>query len=79
MLGLLNGRRQDGHEEREMELALKWRGYGISIRILRKEAKKAAEATEDRMVQSHSAQECREQAERLHLLASGSRYVAPMR
>jgi len=62
-----------------MELALKWRGYGISIRILRKEAKKAAEPTEDRMVQSHSAQECREQAGRLHLLASGSRYVAPMR
>lgn len=62
-----------------MELALKWRGYGISIRILRKEAKKAAEPAEERMVQSHSAQECPEQAERLHLLASGSRYVAPMR
>lgn len=62
-----------------MELALKWRGYGISIRILRKEAKKAAEPTEERMIQSHSAQERRDEADREYLLASGSRYVAPMR
>jgi len=79
MLGLLNGRRQDGHEEREMELALKWRGYGISIRILRKGAESIAEPAEGRIAEPHTAQECREQAERLHLLASGSRYVAPMR
>jgi hypothetical protein len=63
----------------KMEVALKWKGYGISIRILGKEAENAAEPEEERVVQSHSAQECREKAERQHLLASGSRYVAPMR
>lgn len=62
-----------------MELALKWKGYRFSIRILTGKAENAAEPEEERVVQSHSAQECREQAERQHLLASGSRYVAPMR
>lgn len=62
-----------------MELALKWRGYGISIRILRKGADSTAEPAVERMVQSHSAQERRQEAERQYLLASGSRYVAPMR
>lgn len=62
-----------------MELALKWKGYGISIRILSGKAESTAEPEEERLVQSHWAQECREQAERQHLLASGSRHVAPMR
>ncbi|TKJ29492.1 MAG: hypothetical protein CEE40_08305 [Chloroflexi bacterium B3_Chlor] len=62
-----------------MELALKWRGYGISIRILRKGAESTAEPAVERMAEPHTAQERREEAERQHLLASGSRYVGPIR
>jgi len=62
-----------------MEVALKWKGYGFSIRILTGKAESTAQPKEERMVQSHSAQERREAAERDYLLASGSRYVAPMR
>jgi hypothetical protein len=63
-----------------MELAWQWRGYGISIRVLRREAEnRAAEPAKEPMVQSHSAQERREEADRGQLLASGSRYIGPIR
>jgi len=62
-----------------MELALKWKGYGFSIIILTGKAESTPECKEERMVQSHSAQEHREAAERDHLLACGSRYVGPIR
>ncbi|HUW95774.1 MAG TPA: hypothetical protein VMW58_08295 [Anaerolineae bacterium] len=63
-----------------MELAWQWREYGINITILRKKAQsrtKRAEAehTMERIVTSPGA----EKAHTEHLLASGSRYVGPVR
>ena len=62
-----------------MELALRWKGYGFRIRILTGKAESTAEPKEERMIQSHSARERREAAERDYLLACGSRYVGPIR
>ena len=63
-----------------MELAWQWRGYGISVRLLREHAQsrdkhhKAEESVEP--VASASVPD---KAHRDHLLASGSRYVGPIR
>ena len=63
-----------------MEVALKWKGYGISIRILSgKAASRAKFAQPERIVEPRSAHDCSQQAHRDHLLASGSRYVGPIR
>jgi hypothetical protein len=63
-----------------MELAWQWREYGVNITILRKKApsksKRAeAEQTIERIVANPGA----EKAHTEHVLASGSRYVGPVR
>lgn len=63
-----------------MELAWQWREYGINITILRKKAQSRAkradaEHTMERIVASPDS----EKAHTEHLLASGSRYVGPVR
>ena len=63
-----------------MELAWQWRGYGISIKLLRERAQggekqhKAEESVDTAVLAS-----VQDRANRDHLLASGSRYVGPMR
>ncbi len=63
-----------------MELAWKWRGYAISIKVLSRRGESGAEpGKENEIVESASTHNCAEEAHREHLMASGSRYVGPIR
>lgn len=63
-----------------MELAWQWREYGISIRILRERVQSKTEtAKAEGSVEPVERGTGTDKGHRDHLLASGSRYVAPMR
>ncbi len=61
-----------------MELRLRWRRHGISIRVLREQVKGAADRAAKQVSRSPSPEQRRE-VEREYLLASGNRYVGPIR
>ncbi len=62
-----------------MELAWKWRGYAISIKVLSGRGESRAEpGKENGIVESSSTHDWAEEARRENLLASGSRYVGRM-
>lgn len=65
-------------KEAEMELTFKWRGYGISVKMLREQVRAAADRAKER-VSGAPALEQRREVEREYLLASGNRYTAPTR
>lgn len=63
-----------------MELAWQWRGYGISIRLLRENARKRSDSDKaEESVEPVVSASVPDKAHRDHLLASGSRYVGPIR
>jgi hypothetical protein len=63
-----------------MELAWQWREYGISISILRERVHSRTEpAKAEESVEPIVRGTGTEKVHRDYLLASGSRYVAPMR
>lgn len=63
-----------------MELAWQWRGYGISIKLLREKARTSPkpDRTEEN-IEPAVPTSGSEKAYRDHLMASGSRYVGPIR
>ena len=63
-----------------MELAWKWRGYAITIKVLSRRGESRAEPDkENEIVESAATHNSAEEAHREHLMASGSRYVGPIR
>jgi hypothetical protein len=63
-----------------MELAWQWRGYGISIRVMRDRVRTRNQRPKayDGHVPEATSDGARN-ARRQHLLASGSRYIGPIR
>jgi len=63
-----------------MELAWQWRGYGISIRFLRENARSGSKSDKaEETVEHVISATVSDKAHRDHLMASGSRYVGPIR
>jgi hypothetical protein len=60
-----------------MELTL--RGYGISLKVRRKEEEDAPGRAVRLAVFRPASREQRAEVERLHIVASGNRYVSPIR
>jgi hypothetical protein len=67
-------------KEAAMELAWKWRDYAFSIKVLRRRGESRAEPRkENEIVESAAIHNSEDEVHREHLMASGSRYVGPMR
>ena len=63
-----------------MELAWQWRGYGISIKLLRESARRRSESDRvEESVERAVSASVPHKAHQDHLMASGSRYVGPIR
>ena len=63
-----------------MELALQWRGYGISIKLLRENVRARSESDKTKeTIEPVVSTADTDKAHRDYLMASGSRYVGPMR
>lgn len=62
-----------------MELAWKWKGYGISVSLVKGEADQRTTSVADEASVAQGLRQPEDQATRDHLLASGSRYVGPVR
>jgi hypothetical protein len=60
-------------------MQLTWRGYGISLKVRRKEEEDAPVRAVRLAVLRPPSREQRAEVERQHTLASGNRYVSPMR
>ena len=59
-------------------MELTWVGYRISVKVQRKEAGRRQLPASKQVHQTRLSQQC-QKIQNQHLLASGSRYVAPTR